>query len=707
MKIAPFSLVVYLVLWCSASIHGQASDSISYKDSLQQALSNSLTDSTRVQVMSLLGYELLYSEPEEAREYIDQAIRLAKESKLSRGIAKGESLLGIYFQDRAEHDSALFYHHRVLTYLREDEDAQMILRTYSNIAQVYQQRNSFPQALEYYQKAQTLADSVGTEKDKGGSDNNLASYHIELGNFQMDVNNDSIALYSEFKAAEPYLQQAMEHYKKAGYERGVALVLGNLSLITNELGDLNLSLEYLLQSIEYFERLGNKMYATIAYNSAAITYTDLGNLEKAEQYAMLTLKNAKELDSPIDIRNAYGRMVVINETRGDYKQALYYNHLYSDVVRQIVNEDNQQQINILEQEFKVAEQEQKIAIMRQQETLKDLELSRKNAMLVFAFAGSLLLIAFVLLLFRSNQLRQRTNKELLIRHKELEEKNEIIARNGELLTEQKDLIEEKNREITERNIRLKELYDDQRHMIGVVAHDLRAPLSKIRGLTDILTFNQEQNQENHNIIQRINDLTKSGTQLITDLTSLTVFEAKGIEINWQKIDLNQLLAKIVQGHLRHAKNKHIHLEFSPASETEHIQTDPFLLTRVIDNLISNALKFSENHQKVWVSWQKIAETWQIQVKDEGPGISKVDQEKIFQKYSKLSARPTAGESSTGLGLSIVKLLVEHLGGSIRVNTVLGSGSSFIVTFPKVCMESNLVLETKELQVASENKAQVS
>src|SRR5690606_19109864 len=106
------------------------------------------------------------------------------------------------------------------------------------------------------------------------------------------------------------------------------------------------------------------------------------------------------------------------------------------------------------------------------------------------------------------------------------------------------------------------------------------------------------------------------------------------------------------------------------------------LGRIIDNLVSNAIKFSDNNSVVSVTADIQGGKFQIRVKDNGPGFSEEDKRKHFQKVTKLSARPTGGESSNGLGLAIVKTLVDRLDGEIELHSQLRQGSEFVISFPQ-------------------------
>src|SRR5690606_20865488 len=123
--------------------------------------------------------------------------------------------------------------------------------------------------------------------------------------------------------------------------------------------------------------------------------------------------------------------------------------------------------------------------------------------------------------------------------------------------------------------------------------------------------------------------------------------------------------------------------FENAENEKEVNVDQFYTKHIFENLISNAIKFSPVGKNVYVHLYYEDEKLKVEIKDEGPGISPEDMKKIFRKYQKLSARPTAGERSTGLGLSIVKKYVDLMNGKVWCKSTLGQGSTFIVEFNKV------------------------
>jgi signal transduction histidine kinase len=122
--------------------------------------------------------------------------------------------------------------------------------------------------------------------------------------------------------------------------------------------------------------------------------------------------------------------------------------------------------------------------------------------------------------------------------------------------------------------------------------------------------------------------------------------------------------------------------------------------QVFDNLISNALKFSPPQTTVQVHTLPEKDFILVNVRDEGPGINAEDQKKMFRKFCRLTARPTGGETSNGLGLSIVKRLVDAMGGTIQCQSTLGVGTNFMVRLPACPKEASLKPGIPETQVGN-------
>lgn len=177
----------------------------------------------------------------------------------------------------------------------------------------------------------------------------------------------------------------------------------------------------------------------------------------------------------------------------------------------------------------------------------------------------------------------------------------------------------------------------------------------------------------------IRDSTRSGLDLISDLLDVSSLEVNR-EPTYSSFRLSEFLHDRLNTFRQAAAAKEIALQLVEQNIDE-IYSDQDYLARILDNLISNAVKFSPRGSQVVLTAAMDNGSYIIKVKDKGPGFSEADRKFLFQKFKKLSARPTAGESSNGLGLAIVKILVDRLGGEIDLQTDLKTGSEFTVRFP--------------------------
>ncbi len=234
-----------------------------------------------------------------------------------------------------------------------------------------------------------------------------------------------------------------------------------------------------------------------------------------------------------------------------------------------------------------------------------------------------------------------------------------------------------NELLKQKSARLEEENHEKVNILKVVSHDLRAPFGKIKGLVGLLKDPTATPTEKEQYFSYIYTTIDQGIDLIRQL-----LEAHSVNsaTSCQPVAVEQFMNDFVQTMQGQLKRKQHLLKVNIAPEVSSLTTDTLLLTRILDNLVSNASKFSEPNKTIWLRvWKEDTITY-FAVRDEGPGISEADQKKLFHKFQKLSNRPTAGEDSTGLGLAITKALVEQLNGNIQVNSSPGEGTEVIIGF---------------------------
>ena len=176
--------------------------------------------------------------------------------------------------------------------------------------------------------------------------------------------------------------------------------------------------------------------------------------------------------------------------------------------------------------------------------------------------------------------------------------------------------------------------------------------------------------------------TQNGERLIRTILDVEKAETNRHVVNLEEFDLNILVENVASDCMSAAATKGVHLHVERTPSPAYIISDRQLVTRVCENLLSNAMKFTPAGKNVWLSLIDDKETVKMEVKDEGVGIPPEDLPYLYSKYSKISSRPTNGEASTGLGLFIVKRLVEEINGKIQCKSTPGKGSVFTVVLNK-------------------------
>jgi len=238
-------------------------------------------------------------------------------------------------------------------------------------------------------------------------------------------------------------------------------------------------------------------------------------------------------------------------------------------------------------------------------------------------------------------------------------------------------LSEKNRQIEQQNLELNSLSEEKNELIGIVVHDLKNPLTSAISVADL--FLQEKITEDQGeYLSLIRKSLKRMNGLVAKILEIKVLESLSLQINYSLLNLKEVTQQVITSLKIQSDNKGI--EIKEELDDSRANLDRSLLVQILDNLLSNAIKFSDRDTSICVTLKSSESTVRFEVKDQGPGISEADKPNLFLKFQQLEARPTSGENSTGLGLSIVKKYAEAMEGRVWCETVPGEGSTFIVEF---------------------------
>ena len=276
-----------------------------------------------------------------------------------------------------------------------------------------------------------------------------------------------------------------------------------------------------------------------------------------------------------------------------------------------------------------------------------------------------------------------------VRTLQLRNRNErlerLVTKRTKELTDQKKTIEQTNRD-------LKEMIDRNHEFLGIAAHDLRNPLTSLIGFSELLIDSVDDMspgdflEKSGEILPIIHRAASTMQGVIQDLLDSQLLEKDDRKLKLEETDLSLLTRSVINLNSVASRRKGITLTFHPKGSFQ-ARVDARSMQRVIDNLVSNAIKYSPPGSEVKVKLSRTGGAIRISVIDQGPGLTEEDKSRVFGKLQRLSAKPTGGEPSTGLGLYVAKGVTELHGGRIGVNSVLGEGSEFWVEIPSSVMRA--------------------
>lgn len=283
----------------------------------------------------------------------------------------------------------------------------------------------------------------------------------------------------------------------------------------------------------------------------------------------------------------------------------------------------------------------------------ELELKNKNLFIILAIICIILILVALLAAFRTMRLKSESNKKL----------------------------SDKNEHIEAQYQELKILNKEKNELISIVAHDLKNPLTSAISVTDTFKDEEGVSESQKEYLYLISKCLNRMHILVEKILEIKMLESKELKLQISRTNLKSIVEQAIEELIVQSDKKHITI--SKDLRDTSVEVDPNYTLQIIENLISNAIKFSHPGTNITVTISEQENHVEVKIIDEGPGLTHEDKEKLFGKFQKLSAKPTGGETSTGLGLSIVKKYVDAMNGSIRCESEQGKGASFIIGFKKV------------------------
>ncbi len=646
-------------------------------------------DTARVRVLNRLAWLYRTVDSQQALGFGQQGLKLAQEIRFYDGVAQSANYLGIIYRNRGDFANAITILYEAKYTAEQYGLRQELGYAYNNIGEIHNLQENYPEALENMEKARTIFEQLG---DKMGT------------------------AYNELRAGEVYRDQknytqALEHFNKSldlrRQLRDTTQILAALLRIAQVYqieGRYDGVLDLLHTIVDIGRHKKDGMLETHALTTIARIYLEQKQYAQAIEFAEQGLRPAQVLEAKQFIENAASVLYRASAALGNYEQAYKYQQVYIDMEVQLRNQEVQR--TIANSRIKYEIDKQQLQLSQEQE--------QKRLIAYSAATVSALLLVIAVMAVRNarrqksiNALLQETNEELL-RHEILldEQAREVKLANSHL--------DATNEKLQASNAMLTELNKEKNELLGIVSHDLKNPLNNIMGLSAMMENGLLYEFSSEDYIQFAKQIYASADRMavfIKKLLDINAIESGKITLNILALDIASITRMMMQEYQARAEAKTITLRYAGA-DTAIALADETMFRQVLDNLLSNAVKYSPHGRSVWVTVQPkndhlvnlpmrtkkevtgsgiqdeaadgdfVASSVVLEVRDEGQGLSQQDKRLLFGKFARLSARPTGGEGSTGLGLSIVKKLVEAMNGRVWCESELGKGATFIVELPR-------------------------
>ncbi len=571
--------------------------------------------------------------------------------------------IGYIYDDLGSYAQALEYYLIALQLAEKKKERQSQAALLNNIGLIYEVQKDTTKALEFYFKAHKIATELNSQRDLTFLNHNIGSLLLSKGN------------YTE---AYKYLNQSLDVRKKLALTCEMSMDYATLSLLYLKTGIKDSAYAYNIKALEIAQSCNDSRMMATCYNQLGMFYKENSKPAKAIESFKLGLSIADKGDIVDMQKEAASNLYQLMKEQKRFEEALNYYELHNTLKDSLFNEAKTHQLATLEAEYNFEKVKERLTFDAEKEQIKyATEIHRRQAEQKAAYIGlglvSLLLFAGALLFYN----KREANKALKAKNKEIQQQNKEIVSQWELLEQHKQELERKV-------IELDHLNNEKIKLISIVSHDLRSPLNQIKGLSHLIQLDKHTlTADQENYLDLIIKSTERLTGMICRILDVNALESNSVNLKIEIGDVGEVLSYVETNYQLAAKNKGITLHSDIEQGRFFAEIDKNYLIQVLENLLSNALKFSKPGTSVFLRAYEEGSKVKAIVTDNGPGISREDQKKLFGEYQKLTARPTGGEASSGLGLAIVKRYLQAMHADIEVLSELGKGTSFIISFDKV------------------------
>ncbi|WP_417875546.1 tetratricopeptide repeat protein [Winogradskyella sediminis] len=525
-------------------------------------------------------------------------------------------------------------------YLRDE-----LSLAYNNLAEAYHKTNQVDKAIEYNFKALEVRKQINDKEGVKTSTKNIAGLYSEL---------------KEHRKAIEYYEKTLDILNpKTDQElRGEILPkLGSEYLRFNEYDKAS---EYLVEGLKYNRQQNNKEGLLRALNAVGQLNLQKKKIKLAEKQLNEAYKIAQSIDNKTELLENYKLHIALDSTRGYFQNAFFWQNKFYNLRDSLTKIDSPilptdlEPINLIE--TKNTNEEASIEETPLHNTPKTLD----NPLVLY---GGILALALLLGLLIFSLLKSKSHKDAL-------EKQKAILAEEKIRTEA----------ILEQTHHLEEVNQVKDKLFSIVSHDLKDSISSIKAFLDLLKEDSISKDEFYELIPELSDNANNASSLLFNLLNWSKSQMQNLEPKPERFNIQEVFHTKMALVEQKVEDKRIVM--IDESQDDYIYADRSMVEIVIQNLITNAVKFCRTGDVITISNQDVNGKSLICIEDTGVGISKSNIDKLFAAHKNFTTAGTKNEKGTGLGLSIARDLVELNHGRIWVESIENVGSKFFVELPK-------------------------
>ncbi len=572
------------------------------------------------------------------------------EEKLNENIVKSENiyikingqsrvLLGMVYRNRGDYEQALSEYKTALYLFNKVNYIKGIYSCYENIGNLFFIAGKYDKSLYYYNKALKLQLEHNDRHGISISFNNIGATFLEL---------------KYYKKSLFYFMRALDIKYRLNDKEGIASAYNNIGNVYERNKNYNKALIYFSKSLEISGKIKNKYLLCVNLYSIGNIHRLKNNLDLAENNLKHSLVISEEMKYKEIAKSCLSRLSMLYETKNDYKQSLFFYKQYYEVKDSLEKNINNK---------KIAELQIKYENEKTKKELKELEATKKLTQRNFIIVIFILVLIIIAISHNRIRIKAKTNELLKLKNEELEKTNLLL---------------------NESKISLSISNKTKDKFFSIISHDLRSPINSILGLTALMInkYDKLPKEKLKEYITLINNAFYELHNLLENLLQWSKSQSLKIEFNPVNLNLLSNVNNTIKTLAILIDKKHIIINVN-IDEDIDIKADENMLSTVLRNLISNAIKYSHNNGEILVEAIEKETDFEIMIIDNGVGISEENFDKIFKLDKNFTTYGTQNERGSGLGLNLCKEFVERHKGTIRVESKLNEGSKFIFTIPKI------------------------